>query len=107
MAAKRYVFGPFTDRELKIIEMRTSGIKPWRIAESMCVSRQAIYARIHVIYRKAGIPSHTAALTRWAYRLGLDEPLMPESALERRVIEPKVRRTKTRIRMNRINRAAK
>src|SRR5207248_3042988 len=80
--------------ELRIIQLRTSGVRPGEIAKRTGVSRQAIYARIHEVYQKTGL-SNTAQLTRWAIENALDEALEPETEEPPPVPEPKPpRRTK-------------
>jgi DNA-binding NarL/FixJ family response regulator len=88
----KQVLGSLTDRELKIIELRTSGMKPGEIARQAGVSPQAIYAVICRIYKKAGL-DNTALLTHWAIKNALDEPArvdLPEEIPDR----PKKRGTK-------------
>ncbi|MGD1090965.1 MAG: hypothetical protein ABSB35_03120 [Bryobacteraceae bacterium] len=98
--AKRNVLGSLTDRELKIIELRTSGLRPGVIAKLTGVSRQAIYHVIHRIYIKAGLnnmmANRTVLLTRWAYWHGLDEPLRAD--LPEEIPEPIVKRRRTKAR---------
>jgi DNA-binding CsgD family transcriptional regulator len=100
--ARRNVLGDLTDRELKIIELRTSGIKPGEIARRTSVSRQAVYAVISRIYRKAGV-DNTALLTSWAVGNALDEPLAPERSEDIPKPEPKVHREP--IKLGRIRRS--
>ena len=98
---KRYALGSFTARELKIIELRTSGMKPGEIALRLGVKRQRVYDSIARIYRKTGL-SNTAQLTRWAWENATDEALGPERAEDLPIPEKKVRRTKPRINMRRL-----
>jgi DNA-binding CsgD family transcriptional regulator len=69
--------GNFSDRELKIIELRTQGVKTPQIAKTLGIPKNTAYEALWKIYRKVGVDD-VALLTRWAIKWGLDEPLEPE-----------------------------
>jgi len=82
--------GIFTDRELRIIQQRASGLKSREIAKRDRVSLEAIYNVIKSVYRKAGI----------ARKRGVNNTAenRPAPVVERKVPEG-------RIKMGRIRRA--
>jgi hypothetical protein len=82
-----------------VIELRTHGFKPTEIAQRLGISRGTVHHRLSAVYQKAGF-NDVALLTRWAIQNGLDEALPPETEEERQVVVPRVRRTKTRIRID-------
>lgn len=95
--------GSYTDRELQVVALRVSGIRPEEIALRLGITPKAVYNRLSRLYLKAGL-SGEAELKEWATERGLDE-LLPETPEEMAVPEKKVRRTKTRIKMGRLRRA--
>ena len=101
--AKRYIFGPFTDRELTVIQLRTNGVKGSEIASRLGVPRNTVYGWIMSVYKKAGVDD-VATLTRWAMANGLDEPAAPDGPETALVPEPKVRRNLP-IKLGRIRRS--
>ena len=100
---RRYVFLDFTELELKVIELRTSGIRPGEIGLKLGLTRAAVYKVIMAAYRKSGT-SNTAQLTRWAWEMGLDVPAPSDTPETAAVIEPKVRKN-IPIKLGRIRRA--
>jgi len=92
----------FTDKELRLIELRTNGMKTPEAAQRMGINRHAAYNLLWTIYRKAGVDD-VALLTRWAMVNGLDEPLAPERPEDLPKPQPKV--FKGRIKLNRLKRA--
>jgi DNA-binding CsgD family transcriptional regulator len=103
--ARRYVLGPFTDKELKVIELRTNGVKTPEIARRMGVPRATAYTWLWSIYRKAGV-NDVALLTRWAIENAMDVTLGPERPEERPVPGMPKKRGKQRIRMGRVRQGA-
>jgi len=97
-------FAGFSDRELKVIEWRTHGVKVPEIGRKLGVKRHEAYNIIWRIYRKVGVDD-VALLTRWAIENGMDEPLGPEKPEERPMPGmPKLRGNEP-IRLGRIRRA--
>jgi DNA-binding CsgD family transcriptional regulator len=84
--------GNFSDRELKIIELRTQGVKTPQIAKTFGIPKNTAYEALWKIYRKVGVDD-VVLLTRWAIKWGLDEPLEPE--------RPRMRRSSSRRSMRR------
>jgi DNA-binding CsgD family transcriptional regulator len=80
--------GHFSDRELKIIELRTHGVKTPQIAKRLGIPRNTAYEALWKIYRKVGVDD-VALLTRWAIKWGLDEPLEPERPEDPEIPKPK------------------
>lgn len=101
MAKDQPVLGDYTARELRLIELRTNGMKPEHIAMAMETTRNAVYSILHRVYAKSGT-TNTAQLTRWAWECGLDAPAPPDTPETATVPEPKKRYQK--IRLNRIRR---
>jgi DNA-binding CsgD family transcriptional regulator len=60
-----------TARELKIIELRTHGVKTPQIAKVLGIPTNTAYEALWRIYRKVGVDD-VALLTRWAIKWGLD-----------------------------------
>lgn len=111
-ATKRHILGDFSNRQLKVIELRAKGLSPAQIAEETGSTRQAVQSVIKWIYRRAGdaIPrqngkraENLAAWKRWAESLVLNEPLAPETPDIMPVREPK--KFKGRIKLGRLRRA--
>jgi DNA-binding CsgD family transcriptional regulator len=98
----KHGFAGFSERQLEIIQLRTSGVGIAEIAECLGIAKSCVYEAMKVIYRKAGIHD-LALLTAWAVENGLDEPLPPETAETREVPRPKM--FKQRIRLGRLRRA--
>ena len=73
MTIPRKVLGDYTDRELRVIEMRASGIRLRDIATREGVSRDTIYQIVTRLYRKSGT-ANREELTEWAWFAGLDVP---------------------------------
>ena len=98
----KHGFAGFSDRQLKMIQLRTSGVGIAEIAKRLGITKQSTYDSMKVIYRKSGIHD-LALLTAWAVENGLDEPLPVETEETREVPRPKV--FKQRIRLGRLRRA--
>lgn len=101
--AKRRFFLNFTDKELEIIRLRTTGVKIREIAQRLGLSTNRTYDLLVSIYRKAGIHD-IVLLTRWAIEMGLDQPV-PDTAENTPEPEKKRRGTKPKVRMRRIREA--
>src|ERR1700682_4206026 len=97
-------FAGFSDRELKIIEWRTHGVKTPEIARRLGVTPQRAYDILWRIYRKAGL-NDVALLTRWAIENAMDEPLGPEKPEERPMPGMPKPRGNEPIRLGRLRRA--
>ena len=97
---RRWAVGPYTDKELAVVALRVQGIMPQEIAQRMALSMTAVYNLLSRVYSKAGIAG-ASELPQWAAEHGMDA-LGPEKPEEMAIVEPKKRRTKTRIRMRRI-----
>ena len=82
------MFLDFTERELRVIALRTHGIRAAEIARLDAVTSRAIYSVLREIYRKAGV-NDVASLTRWAIENALDEPI-PDTPENAAVPVPKV-----------------
>ena len=76
-------FAGYTTLELRVIALRTNGIKGSEIATMLGVRRQIVYDALWSACKKAGIENDVALLTRWAMKWGFDEPLGPETSAER------------------------
>jgi DNA-binding CsgD family transcriptional regulator len=98
---QRMGFAGFTDRELKMIDLRTHGVKTPEIARRLGMRRTTAYDLMWRIYLKVGVDD-VALLTRWAIEHAMDEPLAPERPEDIPKPEPKV--FKKRIKLNRIRR---
>jgi len=92
----------FSERELKIIQLRTNGVKMPEIAAMIGIPKSSGYDSLQTIYQKIGIDD-LSLLTRWAIQNGLDEALPPETAETREIVSPKV--YKGKIRLGRLRRA--
>jgi len=53
--------GNFSDRELKIIELRTQGVKTPQIAKTLGIPKNTAYEALWKIYRKVGTGFDRAA----------------------------------------------
>lgn len=96
-------FAGFTAQELKVIALRTNGVKTPDIAKQMGITRKLAYQYLWRIYVKVGVDD-VALLTRWAMANGLDELLGPETEETKEIVPPKV--YKQRIKLGRLRRAA-
>ncbi len=95
----RFVVGDITENELRVIELRTNGVKPREIARRLGIAEHAVNKRIQNIYDKFGFRD-LALLTRWAIANALDEPIEVEAPA------PEVRKPgRSRIKLGRIKRA--
>jgi DNA-binding CsgD family transcriptional regulator len=92
----------FSARELKVIALRTNGVKGPEIARRLGVERQRAYAILWDAMKKAGV-NDVASLTRWAMANALDQELGPEDPADIPKPEPKV--FKQRIQLGRLRRA--
>ena len=54
-AARHNRLGPFNDKELKVIELAASGMKPLEIMRVMGACRNTTYHRLDSAKRKAGV----------------------------------------------------
>jgi hypothetical protein len=88
---------------MRLIQLRVSGLKMTEVAERMGITYSAAHSIAERLYWKAGVRD-LAELKRWAFENAMDAPLPPEAPED--LPKPKVRRTKTRIRMNRIRRTS-
>ena len=101
---RRWAIYPYTDRELACVALRVQGIKPEEIAQRLMLTPGTVYHRLSAVYRKAGIAG-AGELRDWAMQFGLDAALPAEKPED--MPEPKKRRTKTRIRLRRIQLAGR
>lgn len=97
---RRWAIGRFTDRELKVVELRAAGVKVPEIARRLGLSRTAVYNRLSRLYRKAGLTG-AAQMIEWARANALDVALEVEPPI------PRVykKRGRKKIQMGRIRRA--
>jgi len=72
----------FSDLELKVVELRTQGRKPYQIAATLGITRTTTYNALWRVMSRLGFDD-VAELVRWAIENGFDEPLGPESPEER------------------------
>ncbi|HEY4361905.1 MAG TPA: LuxR C-terminal-related transcriptional regulator [Bryobacteraceae bacterium] len=98
---RRWALRPYTDKELRVVELRTHGVQPKEIARMLGISRTTVFHRLSSVYRKAGF-SDVALLTRWAIANAMDEPAPADTPETAAVPEPKKR--KARIRLGRLGR---
>lgn len=99
----RYSVGPFTDKELKVVELAAKGLKSLEIAREMGANKFTTYDRLSAAMRKAGVGDR-AALARWAVENALDEALPPENPAD--VPPPERKRpARVRIKLGRMRRA--
>lgn len=77
--------------------LRVEGVRPEEIAKRLMLSPGAVYNLLSRVYTKAGIGG-AEELASWAEQFGMDRL----AAEKPEPTAPKVRRTKTRIRMRRI-----
>ena len=94
---------PFTDKELKVVELRTNGIGPKAIARMLGISRGAVAHRLSSVYKKAGF-NDVALLTRWAIQHALDEPVEPDTP-ETAPVKVAKKRGREKIKLGRIRRS--
>ena len=102
MRVVKYKIASFTARELKIIELRTHGVKTPDIAKRLGIPRNTAYNDLWRIYGKVGVDD-VALLTRWAMANGMDEALEPQRAED--LPKPEKKRHKGKIKLNRLGRA--
>jgi DNA-binding CsgD family transcriptional regulator len=80
--SRRFALLDFTEKELRVVALRTSGVKPEEIAQIMNAKIDTTRWRLRRAMRKAGIDD-IVLLTRWAIENALDLPLGPETVDER------------------------
>lgn len=97
---RRWAIGPYTDKELKVVELRANGVLVPAIARRLGLSRTAVYNRLSRVYRKAGLTG-AHQMTEWAKANAFDEPLAPEPPTPR--VHKK--RGRKKIQMGRLRRA--
>jgi len=98
-------FAGFSDRELKVIALRTNGVKPAEIAAQLGCHYNTVANIMKQINAKVGF-TDLCLLTRWAMQHGLDELLEPEGPETRpRPGKPVARREG--IKLGRIRRSKK
>lgn len=96
------VLGDFSDRELRVIELRVRGMKTKAIATHMLTTYTAIHGVLMGIYAKAGVHNR-AELKAWAVEHALDVPAAPDTPETAAVPMVKVRKNLP-IRLGRIRR---
>ena len=75
--SRRFALLDFTAKELEVVALRTSGVKPEAIARVMNAKVDTTRWRLRQAMKKAGIDD-IVMLTRWAIENALDLPLEPE-----------------------------
>jgi DNA-binding CsgD family transcriptional regulator len=89
-------FAGFSDTELKVIALRTNGIKPAQIAVQLGCHYNTVLNALRRVYDRVGF-TDLPLLTRWAMEHGLDEMLGPETSETRPLPgKPEPRRKRTR-----------
>jgi len=71
-------FAGFTGRELDVLALLVSGVRPVEIVARLGFKRQRVYELLKGIYSKTGMRD-VAALTAWAKEHALDELLEAET----------------------------
>src|SRR5437879_3217519 len=98
--ARRNVVGYLTDRELRLVALRCSGLKPQAIGERMGISTKAVYPHLQDLlqdgFQQRGVDEAMGGRERPGRSSAARTPE------DMHVPVPKVRRT-TRIRMNRVS----
>lgn len=72
-------FAGFSDRELRVIALRTNGVKPTEIASRLGCHYNSVANALLRVYAKVGF-TDLCLLTRWAIQNALDEELGPETS---------------------------
>ncbi len=74
---RRWAIGPFTEGEVRSIEILSAGADARGLAQTLGISIEAANARIWRLFAKTGV-ANASELKTWAEERALDTPLGPE-----------------------------